>query len=108
MVFTAKELRIMDAPTADNEVVLASLGGKPRMPEDKNDEDVDTKRGVPREVIRERAGAWKEARISCLIPLRSLCVFIRTMIQKLPLLVGRMTGKVGIASQICKPRIQLC
>ena len=75
----------MDAPTADNEVVLASLGGKPRMPEDKDDEDVDTKspgtnqssnemidrkeedkwsaaeRGVPREGMRERAGAWKEA-----------------------------------------------
>ena len=85
MVFTAKELRIMDAPTADNEVVLASLGGKPRMPEDKNDEDVDTKspgrnqssneminrkeedkwsaaeRGVTRESMRERAGTWKEA-----------------------------------------------
>lgn len=43
MVFTAKELRIMDAPTADNEVVLASLGGKPRTPEDKSDEDINTK-----------------------------------------------------------------
>jgi hypothetical protein len=85
MMFTAKELRILDAPTADNEVVLASLGGKPQMPEDKNDEDVEGKssgtnqssnemidrneedkwsaaeRGVPREGIRERVGAWKEA-----------------------------------------------
>lgn len=87
MMFTAKELRIMDAPTADNEVVLASLGGKPRMPIDENDGDdaddrssdtkqdsdnaVDTnerdhwsaaERGIPREGIRERAGAWKEAK----------------------------------------------
>ena len=85
MVFTAKELRIMDAPTADSEVVLASLGGKPRMPEDKNDGDIDTRspgtnrssnemidrkeedkwsageRGVPREGMRERSRAWKEA-----------------------------------------------
>ena len=42
MMFTAKELRIMDAPTADNEVVLASMGGKPKMPEDKDDEDAET------------------------------------------------------------------
>ncbi len=34
MMFTARELAIMDAPTADNDVVLASLGGKPRMPSD--------------------------------------------------------------------------
>ena len=39
MLFTAKELRTMDAPTADNEVVLASLGGKPRIPDDKHDND---------------------------------------------------------------------
>ena len=38
MIFTAKELRIMDAPTADNDVVLASLGGKPRMPADSKDD----------------------------------------------------------------------
>ena len=36
--FTAKEFRIMDAPTANNVVVLASLGGKPRSPEDKDEE----------------------------------------------------------------------
>ena len=34
-IFTAMELKILDAPTADNDVVLASLGGKPRMPEDR-------------------------------------------------------------------------
>ena len=85
MMFTAKELGIMDAPTADNDVVLASLGGKPRMPEDKNDDDAETdnpdtnqssddtinrrqeekwsaaEAGVPREGMRERPGAWSEA-----------------------------------------------
>ena len=79
-MFTAKELRIMDAPTADNEVVLASMGGKPKVPNDKDDEDpgtesVDTngsanereekwsaaERGVPRERLRERSGGWSEA-----------------------------------------------
>ncbi|EKD11811.1 uncharacterized protein L3040_007211 [Drepanopeziza brunnea f. sp. 'multigermtubi'] len=30
--FTVKELEVMDALTADNEVVLASLGGAPRLP----------------------------------------------------------------------------
>jgi hypothetical protein len=84
-MFTAKELRIMDAPTADNDVVLASLGGKPRMPEDKYDEDARTEspgtnqssndriaqveedrwsaaeRGVPRDGLRERGGGSKEA-----------------------------------------------
>lgn len=29
----------MDAPTADNEVVLASMGGKPRMPETKHEDE---------------------------------------------------------------------
>ena len=86
MMFTAKELRIMDAPTADNDVVLASLGGKPRMSTDSNENDdadsgsSDTKhdskdsitpadrdqwsaaeRGGPQQGMRERAGAWKEA-----------------------------------------------
>lgn len=59
--------------------MLASLGGKPKMPRDR-DEAEDTvqgsndtltgaeeekwstaERGVPREGVRERAGAWKEA-----------------------------------------------
>lgn len=85
MMFTAKELRVLDAPTADNDVVLASLGGKPRMPKDIDEggaesENPDTiqgssdnviaaeedkwsaaERGVPREGVRERAGGWKEA-----------------------------------------------
>ena len=35
MMFSAHELRILDAPTASADVVLASLGGRPEMPEDK-------------------------------------------------------------------------
>lgn len=35
MMFTPEELSIMDAPTADSDVVLASLGGKPRLPADR-------------------------------------------------------------------------
>lgn len=35
MIFTARDLRILDAPTASADVVLASLGGRPEMPEDK-------------------------------------------------------------------------
>ena len=69
----------MDALTADNEVVLASMGGAPRMPESK-DEDGESpgtsnstdgtqeeekwsaaERGVAREGLRERAGGWSEA-----------------------------------------------
>lgn len=82
MMFKAKELRVLDAPTADNDVVLASLGGKPKMPKDIDEvsESPDTiqgssdsvvaaeedkwsaaERGVPCEGLRERAGAWKEA-----------------------------------------------
>jgi len=40
-LFTPKEFAVLDAPTADNDVVLASLGGKPRLSEDsKEREDV--------------------------------------------------------------------
>ncbi|KAL9019350.1 MAG: hypothetical protein Q9180_008691 [Flavoplaca navasiana] len=38
-MFTAKELTVLDALTADNEVVLASLGGKPTMPELRNESE---------------------------------------------------------------------
>lgn len=41
-LFTVKEFRIMDAPTANNTVVLASLGGKPRLPEDEDEENTET------------------------------------------------------------------
>ena len=71
LLFSPKELRIMDAPTADNEVVLASMGGKPRTPSDKEDENAQTEdheekrsaaeRAVPHEGLRERAGGWSEA-----------------------------------------------
>lgn len=40
-LFTPKEFGVLDAPTADNDVVLASLGGKPQMLDDnKEREDV--------------------------------------------------------------------
>ncbi len=81
MMFTAKELRIMDAPTADSDVVLASMGGKPQMPRDKDDGGAEmespgtshsaeaqeeekwstAERGVAREGVRQRAGGWSEA-----------------------------------------------
>ena len=38
-LFTAEELRILDAPTATGEVVLASLGGRPEMPEDRRERE---------------------------------------------------------------------
>jgi len=43
-MFSEKELSVLDALTADNPVVLASLGGKPRLPEQKG-EDEDEKEG---------------------------------------------------------------
>ena len=45
-MFTAKELRLMDEPTADNDVLLASLASNQQKPEDKNlssDERIDRK-----------------------------------------------------------------
>ena len=40
MMFSEKELSIMDAPTADSDVVLASLGGRPgRKPTNRADDD---------------------------------------------------------------------
>ncbi|MDI1487116.1 MAG: hypothetical protein OHK93_006384 [Ramalina farinacea] len=88
-IFTARELKVLDAPTADNDVVLASLGGKPRMPEDRLAEErgeevgsekgagvgeegssgsnlsgggnKDVERGQPTEGMRQRGGAWREA-----------------------------------------------
>ena len=79
-IFTAKELRVMDAPTADSEIVLASMSGKPQVPGDKDDEGVETESvgtrnsaeaeeekwpatetADPREGLRERGGGWSEA-----------------------------------------------
>ena len=37
--FSARELRVLDAPTASSEVVLASMGGRPEMPEDRLEEE---------------------------------------------------------------------
>lgn len=64
-MFSIKELEILDALTADNVVVLASLGGKPRMAESKEEETEspaseekydDVERGQSREAVRQRAG----------------------------------------------------
>ena len=71
--FTVEELRILDAPTADSDVVLASLGGKPRIPEDgKEPSDITdsppsgeedkwsaAERGSSREAARQRVGQYK-------------------------------------------------
>ncbi|KAL8815415.1 MAG: hypothetical protein Q9223_005439 [Gallowayella weberi] len=45
--FTARELSILDHLTADSDIVLASMGGKPRMPEDPT-------------VVKESPGSSKE------------------------------------------------
>jgi len=79
-IFIVREWAIMDALIADNDVVLASLGGKPRMQSDTKDKDVRTesprsdasdnrtrnghekdtwsaaKRGTPYEELWQRAG----------------------------------------------------
>lgn len=72
-LFSAKEFRILDAPTADNDVVLASLGGKPELPEDRKAREnekspgssqVDkwsaAERGTSREAVPQRGGQYKE------------------------------------------------
>jgi len=56
-MFTAKELTVLDALTADNEVVLASLGGKPKMPEQESDDSSDeVGKEWPTEGVRQRVG----------------------------------------------------
>ncbi len=75
-MFTQDELGIMDAPTADNEVVLASMGGKPRVRGEKGETEAESEgngvkweggkeergEGGEREVgsggLRGRKGAW--------------------------------------------------
>lgn len=59
--FLVKELEIMDDLTANNGVVLASLGGLPRLPESSTEDDYGLERrfserrsGVP----RQRAGSY--------------------------------------------------
>ena len=72
-LFTSKEFLVLDAPTADNDVVLASLGGKPRIPEDEKEREDPTEsppssqedkwsaaeRGTAREAARQRGGQYK-------------------------------------------------
>lgn len=71
--FTAKEFRALDAPTADSDIVLASLGGKPKTrddgkePEDptespssgQEDKWSEAERGNSNEAVRQRAGQFK-------------------------------------------------
>ncbi|KAL8657420.1 MAG: hypothetical protein Q9226_001934 [Calogaya cf. arnoldii] len=57
-MFSARELTVLDALTADNAVVLASLGGKPEMPEEKQlrpDEKIEE--GQATEAVRQRVGS---------------------------------------------------
>lgn len=57
MMFTAKELIVLDALTADNVVVLESLGGKPDMPEHREEASVHAaEKGEPTPGVRQRAG----------------------------------------------------
>ena len=59
--FSAKELNVLDALTADNEVVLASLGGKPTMPEVRNEsEDGKMENGQASNDVRQRHARSKE------------------------------------------------
>ena len=73
--FSSQELAVLDAPTADSAVVLASLGGKPLESENEKggnqgSEDTldeishqDARRRVaqPREAGPEEGGHWREA-----------------------------------------------
>ena len=42
MMFTSHEISFLDAPTADSDIILASLGGKPRMPGERSDHSSET------------------------------------------------------------------
>jgi boron transporter len=54
-MFTARELGVLDALTADNEVVLASLGGRPEMPELRDeDQNGNAEKGRPADGVRRR------------------------------------------------------
>ena len=44
--FSKEELSIMDAPTANSDVVLASLGGRPELPEETRDRELRRRRNV--------------------------------------------------------------
>lgn len=74
-LFAPEEFGVLDAPTADNDVVLASLGGKPQMPDDnKEREDVTDSQSSGREdkwsaaeegastgVTKQRVGSYRRA-----------------------------------------------
>jgi hypothetical protein len=59
--FTIKELEIMDDLTANNEVVLASLGGAPELPGDSRADEYGLERRFSQwstGVLRQRAGSY--------------------------------------------------
>ena len=72
-LFSPREIHILDAPTADNDVVLASLGGKPELPEDRKERgsELDSpasaqedkwsaaERGTSREAVSQNGGQFK-------------------------------------------------
>lgn len=72
-LFTPKEFSALDAPTADNDVVLASLGGMPQMPENRKEHENESgspgsiqedtlstaEQGTSREAVRQRGGQYK-------------------------------------------------
>ena len=56
-LFEARELRVLDAPTATSEVVLASMGGRPRMPEDRHEEEMGSGGGNEAVVMASGSGS---------------------------------------------------
>lgn len=59
MWFSAEELSVLDALTADNPVVLASLGGMPKLPEDKNSKSSGGKGDRKRSVLAQQENMKK-------------------------------------------------
>jgi len=58
--FSVEELEVLDDMTANNEIVLASLGGAPKLPDDSKEEDYGVERRHQEEeygVARQRAGS---------------------------------------------------
>jgi len=64
--FTLEELHTLDAPTADNDVVLASLGGKPEWRgtygESQDDVEDHSDNQLQRRASRQRAGSYERKR----------------------------------------------
>lgn len=58
--FTIRELQIMDDLTANNETVLASLGGKPKIPAEAEEDGYGLERKFSERsgVLRQRGGSY--------------------------------------------------